>query len=120
MKFLADMGVSPLTVLALRQAGYDTVHLYEQRLETLPDSLILAKAKQEERIILTFDLDFGDLLAVSRENLPSIVIFRVQNARPEFVSTRLLSILSKCEEDLEAGAIVIVNDTRYRLRRLPI
>jgi hypothetical protein len=36
VKFLADMGVSPLTVQALRQQGYDAVHLMDERLECLP------------------------------------------------------------------------------------
>ena len=61
MKFLADMGVSPLTVKKLQKAGYDAVHLSEQGLMRMPDNLIMAKAKQESRIVLTFDLDFTDL-----------------------------------------------------------
>ncbi|MEG5135829.1 DUF5615 family PIN-like protein [Microcoleus sp. A6-C6] len=46
MNFLADMGVSPVTVQALRQQGYDAVHLNEQGLERLPDFEILEKARQ--------------------------------------------------------------------------
>lgn len=120
MKFLADMGVSPLTVQLLRQQGYDTVHLYEQGLERLLDALILEKARQEERIVLTFDLDFGDLLAASSALLPSVIIFRLKNTNPASVGARLLAVLAECREDLEAGAIITVDDIRYRLRRLPI
>lgn len=57
------MGVSMSTVQALRHQGYEAVHLREQKLERLPDPDILEKAKREHRIIITFDLDFGDLLA---------------------------------------------------------
>jgi predicted nuclease of predicted toxin-antitoxin system len=120
MKFLADMGVSPVTVLELRQQGYNAVHLNEQGLERLPDSEILEKARQEQRIVLTFDLDFGELLAISSESLPSVIIFRLQTTIPVFVSARLLAVLSECSEDLETGAIVTVEDNRYRVRRLPI
>ncbi|NEP57264.1 MAG: hypothetical protein F6K31_09600 [Symploca sp. SIO2G7] len=120
MKFLADMGVSPLTVQLLRQQGYDTVHLYEERLERLLDYLILEKAKQEARIVLTFDLDFGDLLAASSASLPSVIIFRLKKTNPAIVGSRLLAVLAECGEDLETGAIVTVDDNRYRLRRLPI
>ena len=45
MKFLADVGVSPLTVEALRQAGYDAVHLVEVGLERLPDSAHMPKGR---------------------------------------------------------------------------
>ena len=120
MKFLADMGVSMTVVRNLREAGYEAIHLREEGLQRLPDPEIVEKAKQEERIILTFDLDFGDLLAASSEPLPSVIIFRLQNTLSSFVSERLLEVLSECSDDLETGAIVMVEDSRYRLRRLPI
>ncbi len=120
MKFLADMGVSPLTVQALRQQGYNAVHLNEQGLDRLADSEILEKARQEDRIVLTFDLDFGDLLAVSADVAPSVVIFRLKNTVPAFVSARLLLVISECGEDLANGAIVTVENNRYRVRKLPI
>ena len=64
MKFLADMGISLLTVAWLRNAGYDIVHLREQGLQKLPDDEIVIKARTEGRIVLTVDLDFAQLLAV--------------------------------------------------------
>ena len=120
MKFLADMGVSMTVIQALRQNGYDAVHLREQGLQRLPDAEIVLKAKLEERIVLTFDLDFGDLLAASADVLPSVIIFRLQNTMPSFVASRLLEVLSECGQDLTTGAIVTVQDNRYRLRQLPI
>ena len=120
MRFLADVGVSPLTVNALRQAGYDAVHLVEQGLERLPDSAILHKALLEDRIVLTFDLDFGDLLAIGVSQLPSVIIFRMKRTDPKFVTSRLLLAIEDCNEALKSGALVTVEDGRYRLRRLPI
>lgn len=120
MKFLADVGVSPLTVEALRQAGYDAVHLVEVGLERLPDSAILAKARLEDRVVLTFDLDFGDLLASGVSLLPSVIIFRVKRTTPQFVTSRLFTVLESGREALQSGALVTVEDGRYRLRRLPI
>ncbi|MGK7903456.1 MAG: DUF5615 family PIN-like protein [Hormoscilla sp.] len=120
MKFIADMGVSRTVVQLLRASGYNAVHLREQGLQRLPDPDILQKARREESIILTFDLDFGDLLASSGDDLPSVVIFRLRNTTPAFVGARLQEILAERAEDLTTGAIAIVEDTRYRLRRLPI
>ena len=120
MKFLADMGVSMTVVRNLQKAGYEAIHLSEEGLQRLRDREIMEKARQEERIVLTFDLDFGDLLATSSAPLPSVIIFRLQNTLPPFVTARLLEVLSECSEDLETGAIVMVEDSRYRLRQLPI
>jgi predicted nuclease of predicted toxin-antitoxin system len=120
MRFLADMGISPVTVRALRQEGYDAVHLQEEGLERLPDADILEKARQEERIVLTCDLDFAELLAVGTEALPSVIIFRLQNYTPAYVTPKLLEALAGYSRELTSGAILTVEDTRYRLRRLPI
>ncbi len=58
MKYLADVGVSLTTVEALRATDHDAVHLRDEGLIRLPDSEIVAKALVENRIVLTFDLDF--------------------------------------------------------------
>ena len=116
MKFLADMGISPRTVEWLRQQGHDAIHLLEAGLRQLPDAEILDKARAEQRIVLTIDLDFGYLLAVSRANLPSVVIFRLGNASREVVEARLTAVLMQCEDDLLAGAVISVSDEVFRIR----
>lgn len=89
MKFLADMGISPKTVAHLRNLGYDAVHLHEQHLDRLYDPAILEKSRNEERILLTHDLDFGELMSASGAELPSVIIFRLRNMRPERVGKSL-------------------------------
>jgi predicted nuclease of predicted toxin-antitoxin system len=83
------MGVSQRTVQWLRQQGDDAVHLREQGLQRAWDPDILAKARAEDRILLTMDLDFADLLAASGDQLPSVVIFRLHDERSERVNERL-------------------------------
>ena len=114
------MGVSMSTVKALRDAGEEVTHLREQSLLTMPDDQIVAKAIREERVILTFDLDFGDLLAASGGRVPSVILFRMRNQTPAAVTLRLFEALRTCRDALATGAIVIVEDAAYRLRRLPI
>ena len=92
MKFLADMGVSMTTVSALRQAGEEVVHLREEGLFKLPDDQILQKAKREQRVILTFDLDFGELLAAAGGVTPSVVLFRMRNQTPAAVTPRVVRV----------------------------
>lgn len=120
MKFLADMGISPRTVAKLRREGYDAVHLVEKKLEKLEDREILAKAKDEERIVLTVDLDFGYLLAVSGATLPSVILFRLGNESREIIEEYLDNVLSQFTEELIAGAIISVKDDGFRVRLLPI
>lgn len=120
MKFLADMGISPRTVARLREQGYDAVHLIEENFEKLKDRDILLKAEKEKRVVLTVDLDFGYLLAVSSAKLPSVVLFRLGNESREVVEEYLDGVLSQCSNELESGAIVSVKDDGFRVRLLPI
>ena len=120
MKFLADMGISMATVRSLREIGEEVIHLREQGLNKMADREILQKAVQEGRTILTCDLDFGDLLAASGRSLPSVILFRTRNQTPNAITPRLFQVLESSRTALEEGAIVIVEDTGFRLRRLPI
>jgi len=94
--------------------------LHEEGLDRLPDTSILEKARREGQVLLTSDLDFGDLLAHSGAGLPSVVIFRLTDMRPESVNARLDVLLTHFGTDLESGAIASVTDRRIRLRQLPI
>ena len=120
MKFLADMNMSMSTVQYLRNSGHDAIHLREQGLERAPDTVVLQKAREEGRIILTFDLDFGDLMASSKEELPSVIIFRLHDETPRAVLPRLQEILLNCSEELEKGALILAGNSRNRIRRLPL
>ena len=120
MRFLAAMGISPNTVTMLRGLGYDALHLHEQGLDRLQDPLILQKARDEGRILLTHDLDFGELIAASGARLPTIVVFRLRNMGPERVNRYLDGILNQQGEALKQGAIISVTEGQIRVRLLPI
>ena len=120
MKFLADMGVSPRVVKELLRKGHDAVHLQEHGLGRMTDPEILQKAREEGRILLTHDLDFGELLAVSGGKLPSVIIFRLKDMRASNVSLHLVNLLKQQNELLEQGAIFSVTERKVRIRMLPI
>jgi hypothetical protein len=94
--------------------------LQERGLDTLADREILQLAITEKRIIVTHDLDFTDLLAASAAILPSVVIFRLRNMRPERVLVRLLAVINNFEADLQTGAVISVTESKIRKRALPL
>ena len=120
MKFLADMGISPRVVEELRRKGYDAVHLQEQGLKRMTDGDILEKARRESRVLLTHDLDFGELLAASGGHLPSVIIFRLKDMRAPNVSQHLFSSINQQSESLNTGAVLSVTEQKVRVRTLPI
>jgi predicted nuclease of predicted toxin-antitoxin system len=120
MKFIADMGISPKTVSFLRDLGYEAGYLHEEDLDRLSDSKILEKARREESILPTHDLDFGDLLAAGGGRLPSVIIFRLRNMRPDRVNTHLNNVITHHSEARGHGAIVAVSEAGVRIRHLPL
>jgi predicted nuclease of predicted toxin-antitoxin system len=119
MKFLADMGISPQSAAFLRHLGHETVHLHEQGLDQLSDTAILCKARDEGRVLLTHDLDFGDLMAASGAELSSVVIFRLRDMRPERVNAYLGELVSRYQQALEEGVILSIKEGQIRSRSLP-
>jgi predicted nuclease of predicted toxin-antitoxin system len=120
MKFLADMGISPKTILFLKDLGYDAAHLHHQGLDRLPDPAILEKARSEQCVLLTHDLDFSELVALGGSRLPSVITFRLRNMRPERVNHYLRQIIAGHRDALERGAIVSVTEGQVRVRLLPV
>lgn len=119
MRFLADMGVSLRVVAWLRAEGHDVVHLRDEGLQRLPNGNIFAKGAEEQRIVLTFDLGFGEIVASSATGFTSVILFRMRNKRTANVIDRLRHVLSVSADALEEGAIIVVEDARHRVRRLP-
>jgi predicted nuclease of predicted toxin-antitoxin system len=119
-KFLADVGVAPRIVDWLRASGHDARHLAEENLHRLPDGEIFEKARRERRVLLTFDLDFAEIVALSGGADVSVVLFRLEDTRVDFVLSRLAAVLRESGGLLASGVILIVEDSRHRIRRLPV
>ena len=120
MRFLADMGVSLKTVIWLRQSNHDAVHLREDGLQQLSDPLVLEKAYTENRILLTFDLDFGQLMAASKQKLPSVVVFRLNDGRSQNQIIKLEQVIKEASLALINGAVISVEESNFRVRHTPI
>jgi predicted nuclease of predicted toxin-antitoxin system len=120
MKFLADMGISPKTVAFLQSLGHDALHLHALGLDRSSDSSILEKARDDQRVLLTHDLDFGELIAAGGTKLPSVVIFRLRNMHHDRVDRYLDRIVAQHQDALERGAVISVTEGQIRVRLLPL
>ena len=119
MEFLADMGVSPRVVEWLNQNGHNATHLRDEGLHRLDNGKIFKKAIVEKRVILTFDLDFSEITALSSGKKVSVIIFRLKNTRASNVIGRLKATLADGIDSLTSGAVVMVEETRVRVRHFP-
>jgi predicted nuclease of predicted toxin-antitoxin system len=120
MRFLADMGVDIRVVRWLRENGHDAKHLRDEGLHRIPNGEIFVKAISENRVIVTFDLDFGEIVALSQGEKASVILFRLHDTRTPHLIQRLAVVLADATEALEQGAVVVVEESRHRIRYLPL
>jgi predicted nuclease of predicted toxin-antitoxin system len=120
MKLLLDLGVAPRTADYLNGLGHDGVHLRSRGLARLSDPDVVRLAATEGRIVVTFDLDYARIIALQRLSRPSVVLFRLDRFVTDDVNRLLAGLLQQHESELLAGAILVVDPGRTRLRMLPI
>ena len=120
MKLLIDMNLSPEFCTQLDAEGWQTKHWSQVGASNAPDAEIMDWALQSDFVVVTHDLDFGAILAVTQANGPSVIQVRTQDVTPEHLVPLLLQVFKDHQPTIEAGALVIVEEARSRIRILPI
>lgn len=77
-------------------------------------------ARNNDCVVFTNDLDFGILLAHSKDHGPSVIQVRSQDVAPDHLGPLLVSVLNKHRDALENGALLTVDESKSRVRILPI
>jgi len=116
MKIKLDENMPISLAFVLRSAGHDVTTVPEQNLSGEGDPLVLETATKEGRLLMTFDVDFGDVRAYPVRSHAGVVVFRLHDQRWAVLketAERLLT--SGLLERLEHG-IAIVNENRIRVR----
>ena len=93
MKFLIDEGSSARVVPLLTEAGHDVVHVEDRGLAGHIDYDVLELARGEDRILVSADTDFGEILARSGATLPSLILLRQGNRSAQHRAATLLANL---------------------------
>jgi predicted nuclease of predicted toxin-antitoxin system len=119
LRFLVDMPVTPTAVAHLEARGHEAIHASTPGLATEDDSEILERARIEDRIVVTADLDYPRLLALLEADRPSVILFRGGS----YSDAQMLALLDRVlaqSDRLELGrSITVVDQQRIRRRSLP-
>jgi predicted nuclease of predicted toxin-antitoxin system len=117
VKFLADENFPMDSFRLLQASGYDVLAISEAS-PSIEDDLVLAQAVREERIILTFDRDYGELIYLIGQPAPvGIIYFRFNLQFPLEPAELLLQLLE--EGTTIIGQFTVLLRSRFRQRPLP-
>lgn len=120
MKLLVDMNLSPRWIDLLTRSQFEAVHWSSVGRPQALDEEIMAYAAQHDYIVLTNDLDFGAILAVTHREKPSVVQIRAENLSPDVIGLQTVKALQQLKGQLQEGALVNVEPLRTRVRLLPL
>ncbi|RZL22166.1 MAG: hypothetical protein EOO96_24070 [Pedobacter sp.] len=120
MKVLIDMNLSPEWVQEFKHAGFEAVHWSTVGRFDAPDSDLMDWARNHEYIVFTHDLDFGTALALTKAQKPSVIQVRTQNVSVTHLSKMVINTISNHTDFLEQGALIILDESKKRIRILPL
>ena len=118
MRFLADQDVYHLTVALLRSHGHDVLTAREAALSQSPDLALLTYARQQQRILVTRDTDFGSLVFAGEAPSNGVILLRLTPSSLDTVHSQLMVLLSDRPEQELMTAFTVVEPGRHRIRRL--
>jgi predicted nuclease of predicted toxin-antitoxin system len=120
VKVLIDMNLSPDWVPVLQHHGWPAVHWSTVGDPRATDRTIMDWAVANGYIVFTHDLDFGTMLALTHATGPSVLQVRAEDVLPDHLEGVVIAALTQHDADLAAGALVVVDESKCRVRVLPI
>lgn len=112
-KFLLDANLSPETQVYLEKTfGFDVIDLITQKQFALSDEEIVILAKEQKRVIITFDLDFGEIYHLREEGKLGVIILRLDDQTVESVNRSLKAFFNGEAKNisLETSLVVLEKD----------
>lgn len=119
MRFLLDQDVYAVTVRFLADAGHNVVLVAQLGLSQASDEEILKTAQEQNRILITRDRDYGNLVFV-RAIGSGVVYLRVLPSTVNAVHDELARVIQNYSEKELAGAFVVVEPDGHRFRKPPL
>ena len=114
MRLLLDENTPKTIVEGLRNCGYDLLWIREY-CRGMADEDIVRLSMSDDRVILTFDKDFGELIYRQKMNTPGIILTRIANNQS--AKERIIELL-KNHGDKLIGYFIVLTEKRIRRRRL--
>jgi predicted nuclease of predicted toxin-antitoxin system len=118
LRFKLDENFSPSLTTLFESEGFNAESVLEERLSGSPDSNIYAICQQENRCIVTFDLDFANILRFPAEQTPGIIVIRPNRPITLAVMVSLTHLLlDALKKNDPTGHLWILEPHQLRIRK---
>lgn len=118
MKFVADEGVDGSLVALLRSANHDVIYFAETDRST-DDEVILEIANLENRILITRDKDFGELVYRMRKVHNGILLIRAEELS-SFSRSQLVADFIQSNSEMLATYFIVIQPGTARFRKMEV
>jgi len=115
-KFKLDENMPTEATNVLRDAGHDAVSVVDQQLGGQPDDSLAAVCQQEGRVVVTLDLDFGDIRAYPPADYPGIIVLRLARLDRQRVLSVMRRLVTLVDQESLVGKLWIVDESSVRMR----
>jgi predicted nuclease of predicted toxin-antitoxin system len=119
MKFLFDQSADFRLIPHLRERGHDVHVISRNYPHGLPDEDVLAIAREEQRVLVVADRDFGELIFQQGLAHAGVIFFRLPGAPLQTKINQLNTVLEKHADDLEHGEFLVVIPSQIRVAGRP-
>ena len=116
MRFLVDECAGPAVTRWLEEQGHDVFSIYEHS-AGMSDAMVMQTAFEQDRIPITNDKDFGDLIFRERRAHKGVVLMRLDDERSSQKIEVLRRLLTHHGDDL-TGRFAVVTETKLRFARI--
>ena len=106
MKFLADEGVDRTIVEGLRLLGFDVYYVLEE-VRSLDDQILLKLANEENRILISRDKDFGELVYRLQQSHAGVILIRLEGETSQNRATIVCKLIDQYQQYLPKSFAVI-------------
>jgi predicted nuclease of predicted toxin-antitoxin system len=120
MKLKLDENLSRHLKVVLSRLNHDVVTVADQGLLSRTDLEIADEVKREGRMLLTLDLEFGDLRKYPPGQHPGIFLFRPRSLGPLAVNRFIEEFIRETDMSLFEGCVVVIDPSKIRVRRPPL
>ena len=117
MRVKLDENITSAAVALLTTAGHVVDTVSDEGLTGAADSLVIDACRSEQRLLVTFDVGFGDVRVYPPGSHHGVVLLRLADQRPDITLDILRRLLLGYVLDDLVGAVVVVSADRVRIRR---